>query len=84
MFNHELPDVGDTIYYKVRPSDSPIDSNREWKGKVIRVYPKTYYAMAALEAESLEEGYEGETELVMPFQIQVIIRQEAEYTTESR
>jgi hypothetical protein len=40
MLDHELPGVGAIIYYKVRPSDLPINADREWKGKVIKVHPK--------------------------------------------
>jgi hypothetical protein len=69
MLDCKHPNVGDTIYYKMRSSDSPIEPDREWRGRVIRVYPKTSYAIAGVEVESLEDGHEGETELVMLSQI---------------
>ena len=31
----------------------------------MRVYPKTFYSMGGVKVESLEEGHEGEAELVM-------------------
>jgi hypothetical protein len=81
MLDHELPGVGAIIYYKVRPSDLPINADREWKGKVIKVHPKTSFAIASLEVESLEDGYKGEIELVMPSQIQVVIRESIQEPT---
>ena len=65
----KLPNVGDTICYKMRSSDSPVEPEREWRGRVMRVYPKTLYSMGGVKVESLEEGHEGETELVMLSQI---------------
>ena len=35
----------------------------------MRVYPKTFYSMGGVKVESLEEGHEGEIELVMLSQI---------------
>lgn len=64
-----LPNVGDTICYKMRSSDSPVEPDREWRGRVMRVYPKTFYSMGGVKVESLEEGHEGEIELVMLSQI---------------
>ena len=64
-----LPNVGDTICYKMRSCDSPVEPVREWRGRVMRVYPKTFYSMGGVKVESLEEGHEGEIELVMLSQI---------------
>ena len=64
-----LPNVGDTICYKMRSSDSPVEPDREWKGRVIRSFPQTACSIAGVKVESLEEGHEGETELVLLFQV---------------
>ncbi len=69
MSEGELPTVGAIIFYKMRSSDSPVEPDREWRGRVIRAYPKTSYAMAGMKVESLEEGHEGETELVLLSQV---------------
>ena len=58
-----------TIYYKMRSSDSPVEPDREWKGRVIRSFPQTACSIAGVKVESLEEGHEGETELVMLSQV---------------
>ena len=65
----ELPNIGAIISYKLRSMDSPIEPAREWMGRVMRAYPKTPFSMACVKVESLEEGHEGETELVMLSQI---------------
>jgi len=69
MPESELPTVGAIIFYKMRSSDSPVEPDREWRGRVIRAYPKTSCAMAGVKVESLEEGHEGETELVLLSQV---------------
>ncbi len=65
----ELPNIGAIISYKLRSIDSPIEPAREWRGRVIRAYPKTPYSMACVKVESLEDGHEGLIELVMLSQI---------------
>ena len=72
----KLPNVGATIYYKMRSSDSPVEPDREWKGRVIRSFPQTACSIAGVKVESLEEGHEGETELVMLSQIIRVAAQE--------
>ncbi len=39
MPESELPTVGAIIFYKMRSSDSPVEPDREWRGRVIRAYP---------------------------------------------
>ncbi len=70
----ELPEVGDVILYKLRPIDLPTDYDRQWKGKVIKAYPETYRTLPSVDVELLEEGFEGEIELVMLFQIVAVVR----------
>ena len=69
MSKLELPNVGDTIYYKMRSSDSPIEPHREWRGRVIKTSRGIPGSIACVKIESLEEGHTGETELVMLSQI---------------
>ncbi len=69
MSEGEFLTVGAIIFYKMRSSDSPVEPDREWRGRVIRAYPKTSCAMAGVKVELLEEGHEGETELVLLSQV---------------
>ncbi len=71
----ELPNIGAIISYKLRSIDSPIEPAREWRGRVIRAYPKTPFSMACVKVESLEKGHEGETEVVMLSQIVGVLAQ---------
>jgi hypothetical protein len=73
----KLPNIGDTIHYKMRLSDSPTDPNRILRGRVIKVHPKTYDAMACVEVKLLEDGYEEETELVILTQVVQILATES-------
>ena len=74
----KLPNVGATIYYKMRSSDSPVEPDRQWRGRVMSAYPKTSYSMGGVKVESLEEGHEGETELVLLSQIIRVAAQEGQ------
>src|SRR5205823_2094974 len=47
-------------------------------GRVMRAYPKTSYSMGGVKVESLEEGHEGETELVLLSQIIRVAAQEGQ------
>ena len=72
----KLPNVGDIIYYKLLPRDRPLNPNRKWKGKVIRVSVDQPRAIDHIQVESLEPGHEGLTELVYFSQIVGIVTQE--------
>jgi len=61
----KLPDVGDVIFYKLLPKDSPINPERLWRGRVAKVFSVT----DCIEVAVLEQGYEGLTEIVMSSQI---------------
>ena len=61
----KLPDVGDVIFYKLLPKDSPTNPERLWRGRVAKVYDVT----DCIEVAVLEQGYEGLTEIVMSSQI---------------
>lgn len=61
--------VGDIIVYKMRSEDLPVNPDKEWRGKVLRVYVDEPRLLDCLRIESLEEGEEGLTEVVYPQQI---------------
>ncbi len=61
----KLPDVGDVIFYKLLPKDSPTNPERLWRGRVAKVFSVT----DCVEVAVLEQGYEGLTEIVMLSQI---------------
>ena len=41
-----LPNVGDTICYKMRSCDSPVEPDREWRGRVMMLKYSGYEAVA--------------------------------------
>jgi hypothetical protein len=55
--------VGDTVFYRLKLSDLPINLERVWKGKIESVYSSFVLV------SSLDEGYEGLCEAVWPSQI---------------
>jgi len=61
--------VGDIIVYLARPEDGPVNPDKEWRGKVLRVYLDVPRLLDHVRVESLEAGEEGLTELVYPQQI---------------
>jgi hypothetical protein len=56
---------GDIIYYLLVPKDLPTHPEKEWKGKVALVYDSSRIVMVI----SLEEGFEGDSELIQGNQI---------------
>jgi hypothetical protein len=60
--------TGAVVVYLMRPEQQPVHPKREWRGKVIQVG-------VGVMVESLEEGYEGQTELI---HVEQIIRIENE------
>lgn len=56
--------VGDSISYKLREIDNPTDPDREWKGQVLSIAPKTDRRAFLAIVVSLEPGYEGLQETV--------------------
>ena len=67
----KLPDVGDVIFYKLLPKDSPTNPERLWRGRVAKVYSVT----DCVEVTVLEQGYEGLTEIVISSQIVTILEE---------
>jgi len=66
--------IGDIVVYKMRPQDLPVNPDKEWRGKVLRVHLDEPRIMDCLYVESLEKGETGMTEIVYP---QQIIRKES-------
>ena len=55
---------GDIVNYILLPKDRPTDPKKQWKGQVKRIVGGTYILV-----ESLEPGYEGQTEYITADQI---------------
>ena len=55
---------GDIVQYILLPKDRPTDPEKQWRGQVKRIAVGTYILV-----ESLEPGYEGETEYITAGQI---------------
>ncbi len=54
---------GDVIAYRLLPEDMPLNPNKVWRGKVVRVDNESVLV------EMLEDGYTGLTEYVVINQI---------------
>ena len=67
--------VEDIIVYKARLEDGPVNPEKEWRGKVLRVYMDEPRLPDHVGVESLEPGEEGLTEIVYA---QQILRKESE------
>ena len=50
---------GDIVTYVLLPKDQPVQPERQWQGQVKHIVGGTYILV-----ESLEPGYEGETEYI--------------------
>jgi hypothetical protein len=61
--------VGDIVVYKMRPEDLPVNPDKEWRGKILRIHLDEPRLLDCLYVESLEEGENGATEIVYPRQI---------------
>ena len=61
--------IGDIVVYKMRPQDLPVNPDKEWCGKILRIHLDEPRLMDCLYVESLEEGEAGLTEIVYPRQI---------------
>ena len=67
---------GVIITYRLRPDQRPRHPDKEWRGKVLCVYP----TIARIRVASLEEGYDGCDEDVLLEQV-VRIEQVTNYTS---
>ncbi|HKV59087.1 MAG TPA: hypothetical protein VJO32_12430 [Ktedonobacteraceae bacterium] len=61
--------VGDIVVYKMQPKDLPVNPDKEWRGKILRIYLDEPRLLDFLFVESLEEGETGMTEIVHLSQI---------------
>ena len=61
--------IGDIAVYKMRPEDLPVNPDKEWRGKILRVHLDEPRLVDCLYVESLEEGETGLTEIVYLHQI---------------
>ena len=57
--------VGCIISYRLPASQLPIDKSKQWRGKVLKVISHHPRLLDSVIVESLEEGYEKETEFVL-------------------
>ncbi len=57
------------MVYKMQPKDLPVNPDKEWRGKVLRIYLDEPRLLDFLYVESLEEGETGMTEIVYLHQI---------------
>lgn len=64
--------IGDIVYYRMKPSENPVDQQKEWEGIILSIVHATEYMKVKL----LTPGYEGEVEGVNRYQI---IRYEKRY-----
>lgn len=70
--------AGDIIVYLARLEDGPINPEKEWRGKVLRVYADEPRLLDHVGVESLEPCEEGLTEIIYP---QQILRKESSQIT---
>lgn len=61
--------MGDIFVYKMRSENLPVNPEKEWRGKALRIYLDEPRLLDHVRVESLEEGEEGLTERVYPQQI---------------
>ena len=61
--------IGDIVVYKMLPKDLPVNPDKEWRGKILRIHLDEPRIMDCLYVESLEEGESGMTEIVYLSQI---------------
>ncbi len=61
--------IGDIVVYKMLPKDLPVDPDKEWRGKILRIHLDEPRIMDCLYVESLEKDETGMTEIVYLHQI---------------
>ena len=60
------------IHYCLRPEQNPVNPARIWRGKILRATFNTPGMLDHVQVEILDEGYEGEREIVYLQQIVAI------------
>ena len=68
--------VGCVVSYRLFENQSPADTRKLWRGKVLKAILNRPHLLDSVIVESLEKGYEKETEFVLLEQIVAIEQQE--------
>ena len=68
--------VGCFVCYRLPASQLPIDKNRLWRGKVLKAIIDRPCLLDSVIVQSLEEGYENDTERVLLEHIVSVEKQE--------
>jgi hypothetical protein len=61
--------AGNVIVYRLRPEQQPTHPERPWRGRIIKTFLGKAFSLDVVWVESLEQGYEGETEYVQLTQL---------------
>ena len=65
---HDSACVGDTLLYKLRPSQRPVDPEQVWHGKIKKIFTGTYNKRSYL-VECLDFDIPGDEEIVYASQV---------------
>jgi hypothetical protein len=70
--NYKTLQVGRIITYKLLLRDKPVNPDRIWTGRILRIYTSHYCGndVISVSVEILDPGFVGETEMVMFCQIE--------------
>ena len=68
--------VGCVVFYRLHENQSPVDKRKLWRGKVLKTIIDRPRLLDSVIVESLEKGYEKETEFVLLEQIVAVEKQE--------
>ena len=78
MVDKKMLSVGCVVSYRLSESQLPVDKQKLWRGKVLKTIIDRPRLLDSVIVESLENGYEKETEFVLTEQIVTIETQEME------
>lgn len=78
MVDKKMLSVGCVVSYRLSESQLPVDKQKLWRGKVLKTIIDHPRLLDSVIVESLENGYEKETEFVLIEQIVTIETQEME------
>ena len=68
--------VGCVVSYRLLDNQLPVDKRKLWRGKVLKTIIDRPRLLDSVIVESLEKGYEKETEFVLLEQIVAVEKQE--------
>ena len=68
--------VGCVVSYRLSENQTPVNRRKLWRGKVLKVIVDRPRLLDSVIVESLEEGYEKETEFMLLEHIVAIEKQE--------